>query len=36
METKTVAFDFSASTGYEKIEDEISGLNIGVLGKESF
>lgn len=33
METKTIAFDFGATDGYEKIEEGISGLEIGVLGK---
>ena len=32
METKTIAFDFGATSGYEKIENGLSGLSIGVLG----
>ena len=32
MDTKTIAFDFGARTGYEKIENELSSLDIGVLG----
>ena len=32
MEIKTVVFDYSATSGYEKIEKEISGHEIGILG----
>ena len=32
VETKTIAFDFGARAGYEKIENELSSLDIGVLG----
>lgn len=31
VETRTICFDFSASSGYEKIEDEIHSMNIAVL-----
>jgi len=31
VETKTIAFDFGARAGYEKIENELSSLDIGVL-----
>lgn len=31
-EIKTIAFDFGNTSGYDKIENVLSGLNIGVLG----